>query len=264
MADESFLEDLTGRVGLLDPTPLDLSEPDGGGRTMRHDAEFVALDEKLCGIRDVVNTGIDALNEVGAGLPRLPEGSLEDLLVRPLTGDYPRIRQNAEAVHQVRDALLTYGDNVLRLSLATDPRWGGRAASAYLLRLQGRALAAHAAGRLVDRGAVVFDEIADFSEKLAIRVEEMIMDLVERGERLVRKLLTRVSGPLGWAVLATEVATKGLDAITDLIDDVRTILAIIEELMAMKDDVSAWVDEQRSRLALFEELYDVVTGAAAA
>ena len=60
------------------------------------------------------------------------------------------------------------------------------------------------------------------------------------------------------------MATKGLDAITDLIDDVRTILAIIEELMAMKDDVSAWVDEQRSRLALFEELYDVVTGAAAA
>lgn len=258
MGDQSFLEDLSGRVGLLDADPLDLAEPDGGGRTMTHDAEFVALDATLCEIRDVVNRGVDVLNDLGAGLPRLPEGSLEELLVHPLTGHYPRIRQNAEAVHQVGDALVTYGDNVFRLGLGVDPRWGGQAASAYLLRLSGRGLLAHASGRLIHRGSVVFDEIADFSEKLAIKVEDRIMELIERGRRLVRKLLTRAAGPAGWAVFASDVALNGLDAVTDLIDDARTILAIIDELISMKGDVEAWVEEQRGRLALLQDLRELV------
>lgn len=258
---DSFLEGVTGRTGLLDPDPVDLPAPDGGDHTIKHDPEFVALDRGLSGIRDVINQGIDVINGVGAGLPRLPEGSLEELLVRPLTGDYVAIRQNAAAAHHFQDALATYGDNVVRLSLGVDPRWGGRAAASYLLRLQGQAAAAHGLGHLVARGSVVFDEIADFSERLTVRVEELVMELVEKGERVVRKLLTRVMGPGGWAAFAAELALKGVDAVTDVVDDIRRVLEIIEELRAMHGDVTAWVEEQRARLEILLEMRDVVVGA---
>jgi hypothetical protein len=259
---DSFLAGLTGRSGLLDPDPVDLPAPDGGDHTIRHDPELIALDRGLSGIRDVINHGIDVLNSVGVGLPRLPEGGLEELLVRPLTGDYIAIRENAQATHHVQDALATYGDNVVRLSLGVDPRWGGRAASSYLLRLQGQAAAARGLGLVVARGSVVFDEIADFSERLTVRVEELVMELVEKGERVVRKLLTRVSGPGGWAVFAAELALRGVDAVTDIIDDIRRVLEIVDELLALHGDVTHWVEVQRDRLRLLLEMRDAVLGAA--
>lgn len=255
----SFLEDLTGRTGLLDADPVDLPEPDGGDRTIRHDPEFVALDNGLSGIRDTINRGIDVLNGVGAGLPKLPEGSLEDLLVRPLTGDYVRIRQNAAATHHVCDALSTYGDNVVRLSLGVDPRWGGAAASSYLVRLQVQAAAARGLGQLVARGSVVLDEVADYSERLAVRVEELVMELVERGRRLVTKVLTRLLGP-GWVALAAEIALKGIDVVTDIIEDVQRVIEIVETMLRLRDEVTAWVEEQRERLEVLLDLVDVVLG----
>jgi len=243
----------------LPAVPVDLPVPDGGDHTLRHDPDFVAFDRGLSAIRDTVNLGIDVLNSVGAGLRRLPDGSLEELLVRPLTGDYVRIRQNAAATHHVRDALSTYGDNVVRLSLAVDPRWGGAAAAAYLARLQLQAAAARGVGDLVARGAVVLDEIADFSERLAVQVEDLVMELVERGRRLVTKVTTRLVGP-GWVALAAEIALTGLDAVTDIVEDVRRVLEIVDTLCDLREEVTAWVAEQRQRLEVLLAVRDAVLG----
>lgn len=253
----SFLVEVTGRSGLLDPAALDLTEPELGGRTRKHDAEFEALDAALCRIRDTVNLGIDALNQAGLGLRRLPDGSLEELLVMPLTGDYRRIRQNALATGQLRDALHTYADNAVRLSVAAEPRWGGQAATAFLLRVNGHALAARGFGMLVAEAAPLFEIVADHSERLAIEVEELVMELLERGERAVRKLLTRVSGPAGWATWAAELALRGFDAVTDIIDDIERILWIIDRLLEMKSEVVDWVEQQRARLSMLLELVDL-------
>jgi hypothetical protein len=253
----SALASVTGRSGLLDATPLDLAPPELGGAVLRHDAEFVALDQTLCGIRDTVNLGIGALNEAGLGIPRLPEGSLAELLVLPLTGDHRRIRQNAAATGQLRDALATYADNAHLLSLAVGPQWGGRAAASFLLRVNGHALTARGLGMLVARAAPVFEEVALYSERLGIEVEELVMELVERGQRLVRKLLARVAGPVGWAAFAAELALKGFDAVTDIIEDIERILWIIDRLTAMKGEVEAWVEEQRERLAMLLELAEL-------
>ncbi|WP_183100894.1 hypothetical protein [Nocardioides pelophilus] len=250
----SFLEQATGRGGLLDATPLDLAPPALGGHTRDRDDGFEALDGALCRIRDTVNLGIDALNQAGLGLRKLPEGSLEELLVMPLTGDYRRIRQNALATAQVRDALRTYSENAVLLSVAAEPRWGGRAAAAFLLRVNGHALAARGLGMLVAEAAPLFDLVAEQSERLAIEVEELVMELLERGERVVRKLLSRVSGPTGWATWAAELAIKGFDAITDIIEDVERILWIIDRLLDMKGEVLGWVEEQRERLSILLDL----------
>jgi hypothetical protein len=242
---------------VLDATPLDLTAPGLGGHTRRHDAGFEALDATLCRIRDTVNLGIEALNQAGLGLRKLPEGSLEELLVVPLTGDYRRIRQNAAATGQVRDALGTYADNAHLLSVAVSPRWDGQAAAAFLLRVNGHALAARGLGLLVAEAAPLFDLVADGSERLAIEVEELVMELVERGERVVRKLLSRVAGPVGWATWAAELAIKGFDAVTDIIEDIERVLWIIDRLLEMKGEVVAWVEEQRERLSILLELVDL-------
>jgi hypothetical protein len=255
---DSFLTEVTGRPGLLDATPLELTEPQLGGHTLKHDAEFEALDGTLCRIRDIINLGIEALNHAGVGLRKLPEGSLEELLVMPLTGDYRRIRQNALATGQFRDALRTYSENATLLSVAASPRWGGQAAASFLLRVNGHALAARGLGLLVAEAAPLFDVVADHSERLAIEVEELVMELVERGEHVVRKLLARVSGPAGWATWATELALKGFDAVTDIIEDIERILWIIDRLLEMKSEVATWVEEQRERLSLLLDLLDLV------
>ena len=71
----------------LPVTDLALVEPALGEETLHHDADFVAWDDAFDAVRDTVNFGIRQLNHVGAGLPLLPEESLEELLVQPLAGD---------------------------------------------------------------------------------------------------------------------------------------------------------------------------------
>lgn len=254
----SALAGATGRVGMLDPDPLGLDQPERGDAVLRHDPEFVALDRGLSTLRDTINFGIDALNHVGAGLRKLPEGSLEELLVMPLVGDYLTIRQNAAALKQVRDALATYSGNVARLSLAVDPRWGGEAATAYLARLNIHALVALGAGELLEEGDVVFEAIALHSEKLAIETEELIVELCERGGRLATKLLARVCGPAGAVVFAADFALKGFDAVTDIIDDIQRVIEIVDWLVSIQTDVQGWVDEQRERVAAVAEIGAVV------
>jgi hypothetical protein len=93
---------------------------------------------------------------------------------------------------------------------------------------------------------------------MAIEVEELVMELLERGERVVRKLLSRVSGPAGWATWAAELALKGFDAVTDIVEDIERILWIIDRLLEMKGEVMGWVEEQRGRLSILLELVDLV------
>lgn len=242
---------------LFDPEPLELPEPAPGAPTLVHDADFRALDATFGTVRDVVNLGIDALNDLGFGLRRLPEESLEELLVLPLSGDHHRIRQNADAVRHVETALIQYAASTARLAVAADPRWGGDAAAAYLLRLGAHAGVARGCAEVVTAAIPVLGELAEVAERTAVEVEELVVELVEKGRRLMTRLLARVAGPLGWGVLAADVALHGIDAVTDLVDDARRLLAIIDRLTEMKGDLSAWVEEQRERLALLREVGDV-------
>lgn len=233
---------------------VDLAAPERGPRELRHDATFTAWDTSLSALRDVVNTGIRVLNEVGAGLRLLPEGSLEELLVHPLSGDYGAIRRNADACHRVADALETWTGNLARLGLAVVPAWGGLAGLACAARLQAHALAARTLAEVVRRGSVLFEEVADVSERLGVRVEELLVELGKALARLACRLLARVGGPAGWAAFAADVALRGIDAVTDLVEDVRRVLGLVEDLRALHRTVAEWAELQRTRLDVFAEL----------
>lgn len=238
---------------------VDLAPPPESGDTS-HDTTFETWDAEVCGLRDLANQGIHVLNGLGADVTPLPGGSLRELLVEPLTGDHAAIRQNAQACHVVRQALVTVSHNQGGLLLWTDPRWDGLAATAYARDVGSRALTTRAVAELVTAAAPVLDEVADFCERLTIEVEHLVVECGERLARLARTLLRRVSGPMGWGVFAWEVATEGMSAITDVVDDVRRVAEIIETLLTLQDTVAAWAQEQRDRLETLLDLPDLVRG----
>lgn len=238
--------------------PIRLEKPDKGTAMLTHDATFTAVNEALTTMRDVANRGIDAINHAGAGLPRLPEGDLYDLLIAPLAGDYATIQQNTAACLDVRDALHTWGDNILRISLAVEPAWGGQAATAYLIRVNVLGLAARAIGETVRLGAMVFEQIAVFAERIGIEVERLVVELGRTLVRLARRLLSKVAGPAGWASFAAELVLKGLDAVTDIINDIKLVVELIGALRELYDAVVDWVRETRDRLELFRDLPSLV------
>jgi hypothetical protein len=234
--------------------PVELRKPEKGEDSLTHDGTFTAIDDALTTMRDIANRGIDALNHAGAGLPRLPEGDLYGLLIAPLTGDYAVIQQNTAACLDVRDALDTWGDNILRISVAVAPSWGGEAATAYLLRINALGLGARAVGEAVRAGAVVFDEIAIFSERIGIQVEKLLVELGKTLLRLGRRLLAKLGGPGAWAAFAAELVLKGLDAVMDIIDDVKAVIELIGALRDLYDAVVEWVSRTRHRLSVLHDL----------
>ncbi|WP_205473866.1 hypothetical protein [Nocardioides sp. SYSU D00038] len=233
--------------------------PPRGEPVLVHDATFAAWDRSFSAMRDLVNLGVDALNEVGAGLPRLPGGSLEELLVLPLTGDYGAIAQNATACRDVADALGEWAGDVGRVGAAVAVGWLGRAGLACALRLEALAVGSVALAGLVRAGACVLDDVAVTSERLGREVERLVVELGEALARCVRRLLTRVSGPLGWGVLAAEVALEGLSAVTDLVDDVRRVVSLVDALLDLRDTVAEWAGEQAERLRVLRALPDALT-----
>ena len=234
--------------------PLVLAPPQEGRAELEHDGAFGTWDMAFSVLRTTVNTGVDALNRLGAGLPRLPEGSLEELLVEPLTGDYRAIRANAAACHEVRDGCLHVAGQLARVGVRTGQQWQGLAGAAFVLRTEACAAGTAAVGTLVRHGSVVLDEVADLSEQLGIRVERLVVRLGQLMASLVRKILARVAGPVGAAVLAADVLTQGLGAVTDIIDDIVTVVAMVQDLLALRDEARAWCEQQEERLRVLDAL----------
>lgn len=237
----------------------DLVPPGPGRGRLRHDQTFRAADAMFSECRDVINHGIDLLNHVGAGLRRLPEGSLEHLLVVPLAGDYEQISRNAEACAHAQRGCETWARNIAGLSLAMVPRWEGRAAAAFFAEMSATALAVAAVGEAVGAGSRVFDEIALMSERLGVEVERVIVALGRLLARVAAKVLERIGG-VGAAVFAAEIALKGFDTVRDLVRDVELVLELVDEAMHLRSAVAEWADQQRERLRLFAELPAVLRG----
>jgi hypothetical protein len=207
-----------------------LPDPELGGRALHHDAGFERLDGTFDDIRDTINFGIRQLNHLpGCHLPTLTEESLEQLLIQPLTGDYPRIRQSADACRIAARALQGWAHDVGLLSVRVAPVWAGQAAAAYVAQTATYAVVADTAGVLVGRGSLVFEELADFSEWIAVEAERLVDRLARALRRLIERVLTRLNGPVGVAATVVDALQHGTDVVTDLIDDVLEVIDLIEQ-----------------------------------
>jgi len=237
-----------------------LAAPAQGDQVLHHAAAFTAWDNTFDAVRDTVNFGIHQLNHFGAGLRPLPGESLEQLLVQPLSGDPARIRQNAEACRSLADALAGWSSNLGALALRVNPVWDGVAGAAYLHKLGKYSLAARGAGALIRHGAVVLDDLALFSERVAVRVEELWVRLVHALERLAARVAAKLAGVAGLVSTVLDVATHGVGVVTEIIDDIELVISLIDQIKGLFTEVRTFVDDVERRLASLGELRDLARG----
>jgi len=241
---------------------LALVEPTLGEKALHHNADFVAWDDTFDVVRDTVNFGIRQLNHVGAGLPLLPEESLEELLVQPLSGDCAQIRQNADAARIAARAFGQWSRHVGLLGVQVAPVWGGEAGTAFVGAVGGYAVAAGGADLLLAGGAAALELLATFSERIAITVERALVRLGQVLRRLAERVAEKLAGLAGMAKLVWDVVSDGLGALTDIIDDIRLVLDLVDELRSLFDEVRTFVSDVEDRLRPLLGVPDLVRGLA--
>lgn len=232
----------------LPVSDLALVVPALGEEALHHDADFVAWDDTFDAVRDTVNFGIRQLNHVGAGLPLLPEESLEELLVQPLAGDCAQIRQNADAARIAARAFGHWSRQVGLLGVQVAPVWGGEAGTALVGSVGGYAIAVGGADLLLAGGAAALELLATFSERIALTVERALVRLGQVLRRLAVRVAEKLSGLAGMAKLLVDVVSDRLGALTDIIDDLRLVIDLVEEVRSLFDEVRTFVSDIEGRL----------------
>jgi len=243
---------------------LPLDAPAEQSRGKGHDARYVTAAETFDDVRDTCNAGIDWVNGVadsvglGRPIPSLPDKSLDEYVVYPLSGDYLRIKQNAEACRIFGKAMKTWGHNFGVIGLNQVLAIGGETGVAMGAQLGLYDLAVQGMGGVVAKGSAVFDYVARISERIAIRVEKALVELGQRLLRLSSKLVRWGRGYWGALMLAKDLVDKGLGAITEVIDDAKYVIEAINACFELKDAVEEWCRTQGERIKAFKEILEYV------
>lgn len=238
-----------------------LAEPGEGERKLPgHDKEFVTIAEGWDAARDTINEAIDKVNGIlpDTPVPRLQVASLEDYIVFPLSGNYRALQGNAEACRNVEKAMSTWGNNFSKLSVKVVCALKGGTQEGLVAQLNLYNLVMTSIGGVVGAGSKVFDTIAAASERIAIRVEKAIIVLGRKLLKLVGKVSSRILSWFGWALLVKDLATKGLAAITDIVDEVKACFQMIEACFDLVEEIKAWAKEQAEALNAFKDLVTVI------
>lgn len=241
-------------------TPL-LVTPSPGGQQYAddHNQTFTEIDGTWDSIRDEINGKIDWLNGLPLpDIPRLPETSLEEWVILPLSGDYRAIQANAEACEHADEAFGVWGDNFVAIATGMFGEWEGEAALAFQAHLALFGKAMTAVGNVVGWGSDAFGVIARFSEQLAIRVENIVVKLAQKLIALLEKVVKKAAGIWGWIATAFEVVIDGTHVVTDIIDDVREVIDLIEACRDLIDTIEAWAEEVRTKLEQLREVVELV------
>lgn len=242
-----------------------VAPPEGTQRQRRHDRTYGEIKDGFDAARDKCNEGIDKVNgwleQAGRSerITRLTEKSLDEFVVFPLSGNYYRIQQNASACGIFQQGMSRWGTNFQTLALNSVMAFEGKAQLAFMAQVSAYNLVMQSVGGIVRLGSGVYDSIATISEKVAIQVENA---LIEMGKRLIK--LAKVVGKRflgGWVslgLLIKDLAEHGLAVITDVVDDVKACIEIIDKCFELKDEVEAWAQTQADRLKALREMADAV------
>lgn len=236
-----------------------LREPEEGDPQLDHNGAFDTAAEIWEEARDTINDGIDLVNGLGAiHIDKLPSGSLRDYLVFPLSANYARILQNADACHVVDEGMAEWGLNFTKLSGKVELAMKGQASLGLIAQLNLYHAAARGIGFGIGAGSVVFDQIALMSEKIAVQVENVLVLLGKKLLSLSSKVARKLVPGFGWIFTAAEiVATLGQN-IKDIWDDVNEVIDLISACDVLIDEIKAWAEVQAERLEKFQQILDAV------
>lgn len=246
-------------ISLDDPADF-LKAPAEGKQKFptEHDAPFQAVNEGWDSARDKVNECIKWCRDKGIDIfDELPEKSLEDFIVFPLTGDYYAIQQNASSCRNFAKGLRAYAKNFGKLYGKAQLAMKGQAGLALGLHIGLYGAVMRAISTVIDALAKVFDELAEMSEKLATKVEKIIRVLGQKLFKLMKFLLKRINVAVGIFMTLKDLAEKGTDFFKDLVDDVKTVANLIEVAFGLAEEVKAWAEEQADRIKTAQQVAEI-------
>lgn len=237
----------------------DLSEPEEGGEELNHNGAFDTAAELWDDARDTINDGLDLVNGLGViHIDKIEVGSLRDYVVFPLSANYARIRQNANACGIVDQAMSTWGTNFSKLSANVGVAMQGQASLSLIAHINLYHLAARSIGFGVGAGSTVFEQIATMSEKIAVEVEEVLVLLGKKLLSLSSKVAKKLVPGFGWMLTAAEIIATLGENIRDIWDEVNEVIDLLSAADSLIEEIKAWADVQAARLETFQQVLSAV------
>nr|WP_218862701.1 hypothetical protein [Actinopolyspora biskrensis] len=176
--------------------------------------------------------------------------NLVESLISPITGDFAKIGQNAEAWTAVGKSLRAVRENINHGASDLRESWEGEAAASFEAMIVGTwtvALEADAAvADLISQG---FTKAADASEMLCSKILEMLTKLVNR---LIQAACTAWIPVGGWA--------NAVRLVLQCVDLVFMILDMIDAIRQMYEGVQQMIDGIKSAGTSLSKIKEIASG----
>ncbi|GAB3294078.1 hypothetical protein [Parasphingorhabdus pacifica] len=209
----------------------------------KDDTNQASGDDLKAAIEDA-NWRVQAVNWV---YEQVTGQNLVETLIAPITGDFAKIEQNAEAWGKVGGALAGIRENLNTGISELRETWDGDGANALETLLVGTwTVALEADARVADLISSGFQKAADTSRQMCDKALELVEKLVNR---LIETALTGWIPVAGWANVVRQVIK--------CIDIVMAVLAIFEALQQMYQGVMQLIESIKSTGTSLMKIKDV-------
>lgn len=241
---------------------LDLPAGEEGGETLDHDPLFEAAAATWDTMREHIDKVLGWARSLGVDLGTLPDTDLRGAIVVPLSGDYRKIRANADACTTLDAAMGQWGGNFNQLAAHSYAALEGRAGTGLRAHLVAYGQAVARCGDVVGQASHVFEGVATTSERIAVRVEQVMASLAKKLASLASRIAKRVNPVVSAFVLAKDVVGKGpADAVKelwDIVTDVKDVADTIHDCLDMVDTVREWAQTQADRIKELDKVVDTL------
>lgn len=247
----------------FDCGPVDLREilvaPEVGSADLVVPQDWAVWDALFMKVRDGIAMLLSVADHLpGVSVPRLPEGSLADIVVKPLCGDWDRIRANGAACRILGSGMEGLAANLVAVPLQVGHHWSGHGALSFAAHHAAYAVAAEGLAQIVRRGHLVFEAIGAMSQRVGEVAIRLLTRLGILLARVVRKIARRLAPYIGWLATAKEVLVDGLGPILDLVADIRETVDLVHSLVDLVHQVRAWLTQGREDLRILASLPSMV------
>jgi hypothetical protein len=157
--------------------------------------------------------------------------SLVDMVIKPITGDFSKMRQNGEAWETIGNAMKQFSATMSgNAGIVTESDWNGPSALAHKAYVdigwKAGLLVEGQVAKLIAKG---FFAVADGSEKLAAEALKLLKKLIDKLIEIAAKACVPV---VGWAAEATTVI-DALDIANQIFGIIEMIKDIVEKVQSM-------------------------------
>ncbi|TVT20845.1 hypothetical protein FNH06_19355 [Amycolatopsis acidiphila] len=177
--------------------------------------------------------------------------SLVDVVIKPITGDFSKMRQNGEAWETIGNAMKQFSATMSgNAGIVTENDWKGPSALAHKAYVdvgwKAGLLVEGQVAKLIAKG---FFAVADGSEKLAAEALKLLKKLIDKLIEIAAKACVPV---VGWAAEATTV----IDAL-DIANQIFSIIEMIKDVVQKVQSMWQSIQDIGSQLAKIKDIHSI-------